>query len=116
MVYIGKVWLKEPMQTKKIAHMLGLEDIVFHRTNDITGIMQWRGGNVLVLLHLEWGDINDTEKVMIYVHHLEYTEISEFFKLMMEIFRDIAVEISMSQQGINYMTEKEISNTPTRRN
>jgi len=96
------------MRTKRIAEILGLEDVVFHRTGDITGIMQWRGGNVLVLLHLTWEDINDADKIEIFAHHLEDTEISEFFKLVMELFRDIAVEILMSQQGIYKMTEKEI--------
>jgi hypothetical protein len=108
MIYIGKVWFKKPMLTKRIAEILGLEDIVFHRTDDITGIMRWRGGNVLVLLHLAWGDINDADKIGIFAHHLEDTEISEFFKLVMELFRDIAVEVSMSQQEIYNMTQKEI--------
>lgn len=110
MIYVGKICLKEPMRTKRIAEILGLEDIVFHRTDDITGIMQWRGGNVLVLLHLAWGDINDADTIGIFAHHLEDTEISEFFKLIMEIFRDrrIAIEVSMSQQEIDKMTEKEI--------
>lgn len=108
MIYLGKICFKWPIKSKKIVERLGLEDIVYHRTDDITGVMQWRGGNVLVLLHLVWGDINDTQKVEIFVHHVEDTEIDEFFKLVMELFRDIAVEVSMSKHGIDNMIEKEI--------
>ena len=108
MKYIGKVWFKKPMQMKKIAERLVLEDIALHKTEDITGTMKWRGGNVLVLLHLSWGDMNNAEKIRIFVHHLEDTETDEFFKLAMERFKDIALEMSMSPQEISNMTKREI--------
>ena len=47
MKYIGKVWFKKPMQMKKIAERLILEDIALYKTEDITGTMKWIGGNVL---------------------------------------------------------------------
>ena len=108
MNYIGKVWLKKHMYMKKIAEILDLEDIVLHKTDDITGTMKWRGGNVLVLLHLSWGDMNNAEKIRIFVHHLEDTEIGEFFKLVMERFKGIAVEVLMTHQEIDNMTKREI--------
>jgi hypothetical protein len=108
MKYIGKVWFKKPMQMKKIAEKLDLEDIVLHKTEDITGTMKWRGGNILVLLHLSWGDTNNAEKIRIFVHHLEDTETDEFFKLAMERFKGIAIEMSMSPQEIDNMTKREI--------
>jgi len=108
MIYIGKVWLKKPIQMTKIADVLGLEDIVLHKTDDITGTMQWRGGNVLVLLHLSWGETNNAEKIRIFVHHLEDTETGEFFKLVIEMFKGIATEVSMSSQEIGKITKREI--------
>lgn len=108
MKYIGKVWLKKPIHMKKIAEILDLEDIALHKTDDITGTMRWRGGNVLVLLHLSWGDMNNAEKIRIFVHHLEDTEISEFFKLAMERFKGIAVEVLMSHQEISKIIKREI--------
>lgn len=108
MIYIGKVWLKKPMHMKKIAGKLDMEDIVLHKTDDITGTMQWRGGNVLVLLHLSWGEINNAEKIRIFVHHLEDTETDEFFKLVMEMFKGIAADMSMSPQEISKMTKRQI--------
>jgi hypothetical protein len=108
MNYIGKIWFKKPIQMKKIAEILELEDIVLHKTEDITGTMKWRGGNILVLLHLSWGDTNNAEKIRIFVHHLEDTETDEFFKLAMERFKGIAIEMSMSPQEIDNMTKREI--------
>jgi hypothetical protein len=108
MIYIGKVWLKEPMQMTKIADRLNLEDIILHKTEDITGTMKWRGGNVLVLLHLSWGDTNNAEKIRIFVHHLEDTETDEFFKLVMERFKGIVIEVSISPQEIIKKTKREI--------
>lgn len=101
MIYIGKVWLKEPMQLKKIAERLGLEDITLHKTDDITGTINWRGGNILVLLHLSWGDVNKAEKIKMFVHHLEDTETDEFFKLIMERLKGIAVEVLMASDEIS---------------
>lgn len=109
MIFLGKIRFKWPIKTKKIAEKLDLEDIVFHKTDDITGIMKWKGGNILVLFHLTWGDINDTEKMGIFVHHLEDTDVSEFFRFIMERLRDIAVEASIADQEITNMTKKEIS-------
>ena len=109
MKYIGKVWLKKPIQIKKIAELLELEDIVLYKkTEDIIGTMKWRGGNVLVLLHLSWGDIDNTEKIRIFVHHLEDIETSEFFKLVMERFRGIAIEVEMASEEIDKMIKREI--------
>lgn len=108
MKYIGKVWFKKPMKMKKIAEILGLEDIVLHKTEDITGTMKWRGGNILVLLHLSWGDINDAEKIKIFVHHMEDTETGEFFKLAMEMFKGIVIEVLMTSGEIGNATNIEI--------
>lgn len=108
MKYIGKVWLKKYMQMKSIAERLGLEDIVLHKTDDITGTMKWRGGNILVFLHLSWGDIDNVEKIGIFVHHLEDTETSEFFKLVMERFKGIALEVEMAYDEIGNMIKREI--------
>ena len=108
MKYIGKVWFKKPMHMKKIAERLDMEDIALHKTEDITGTMKWRGGNVLVLLHLSWGDMYDAEKIRIFVHHLEDTETDEFFKLAMEMFKGIVVEVLMAPQEIDNMTKREI--------
>lgn len=108
MKYIGKVWFKEPIQMKKITEILNMEEVVLHKTDDITGTMKWRGGNILILLHLSWGDIYKVDKIKIFVHHLEDTETDEFFKLVMERFKGIAVEVSMSPQEICNATKREI--------
>ena len=101
MRYIGKVWFKKTMQMTKIAEILGLEDIVLHKTEDITGTMKWRWGNILVLLHLSWGDIYKVDKIKIFVHHIEDTETDEFFKLVMERFKGIAEEVLMASDEIS---------------
>lgn len=108
MKYIGKVWFKKPVHMKKIAERLDMEDIALHKTEDITGTMKWRGGNVLVLLHLSLGDMYDAEKIRIFAHHLEDTETDELFKLVMERFKGIAVEVLMAHQEIIKKTKREI--------
>ncbi len=110
MIYLAKVWLKEPIQLKKIGGVLGFEDIVLHKTDDVLGTMKWRGGNVLVLLHLSWGDVDKAEKIKVFVHHLEDTEKGEFFKLIMERLKGISIEISMSSQEMSRITKREIDN------
>jgi hypothetical protein len=92
MKYIGKIWLKKPLQMTKVAERLDLEDIVLHKTDDITGTMKWRGGDILVLLHLSWGDMDKAEKIRVFAHHLEDTEGDEFFRLVMAKFKGILRE------------------------
>ena len=67
-----------------VADELGLKELTTFETQDMVGTMQWRGGPILVLLHLSWGNMADVKKARIYAHHVPETENDEFLKLVME--------------------------------
>ena len=108
MNYIGKIWFKKPIKMKKVAEKMGLEDIAVYKTEDMIGTMKWRGADILILIHISWGDMDNVEKIRILAHHLEDTEADEFFRLVMTMFRDIAVEAILSREKIDDMTKREI--------
>lgn len=90
MKYIGKIWLDKLMSMDELAEMLGLDGIVTFQTDDVCGTMKWRGGNILILIHLSVGYINRAEKVRIFAHHLDITEEGDFWTLAREKLKDVA--------------------------
>jgi hypothetical protein len=89
MKYIGELLLDKPCPMIAIARHLRMGDIKTFETGDIVGTMQWRGGVILVMLHLSFGDMIFTEKIKVYAHHVEETEIGEFWKLVTELLKDM---------------------------
>jgi len=89
MKYIGKLWLKKPLPMIEIAEKLDLKNVATFDTGDAVGTMEWRGMTILVMIHLSWGNIADVRKIKIWVHHLEETEDSEFWKLVVERLKTI---------------------------
>ena len=91
MRYIGKLWLmdKKPYPMSVIAKELGIKDMTTFETQDIVGTMQWRGGDILVLLHLSLGDMANVKELKIWAHHVEKTEDSEFRKLVIIRLKDM---------------------------
>lgn len=71
MKYIGKIWLNKPIKMIEVAEMLGLEDAAAFKSEDVVGTLKLKDENILVLLHLSWGDVDSVEKVRIYAHHLD---------------------------------------------
>lgn len=89
MKYIGKLWLKEGYPMLSVALYLRLKNFSSFETQDLVGTMEWRGGDILVLLHLSWGEMNNVQKLKVYVHHVEETEYDEFWKLVTEKLKEI---------------------------
>ncbi len=76
-----------------VVEKLELKEVATFSTEDAIGTMKWRGMTVLVMVHISWGNISDIRKIKIFVHHLEETEDSEFWKLVVERLKTImAVE------------------------
>lgn len=89
MKYIGKLWLKKPLPMIEITEKLELKNVATFDTEDAVGTMEWRGMTILVMVHISWGNIADVRKIKIWVHHLEETEDSEFWKLVVERLKTI---------------------------
>jgi hypothetical protein len=89
MRFIGKIQLKKEYPMIVVAEELGLKEVTIFGTQDIVGTMQWRGGPILILLHLSWGTMTKVLKARIYAHHIEGTENDEFLKLVMERFGEM---------------------------
>jgi hypothetical protein len=89
MRYMGKLWLKKPYPMSIIASELRLKEMTTFDTQDIVGTMQWRGGEILVLLDLSSGDMANVKELKVWAHHVENTEDSEFQKLVIAKFKDM---------------------------
>ncbi len=89
MKYIGKLWLKKPLPINEVVEKLELKEVETFSTEDVVGTMEWSGVTILVMIHLSWGNITDVHKIKIFVHHLEETEDSEFWKLVVERLKTI---------------------------
>ncbi len=89
MKYTGKIWLKEGYPMISSGMFLRLKNATIFETQDMVGTMEWRGGNILVLLHLSWGDMSNVEKLRVYAHHIEETECDEFWKLVTEKLKEV---------------------------
>ena len=90
MKYMGKISLKKPCLMRVIADKLMLEELTTFETQDMVGTVQWRGGPILMLLHLSWGNMDDVRKARIYAHHIPDTERDEFWKFVMERLGEVA--------------------------
>ena len=88
MEYMGELLLKKQCPMIVVARELRLEEIKTYETGDIIGTMRWRGGVILVMLHLSFGDMVYTERIKVYAHNVEETEYSEFWKLVTEILKE----------------------------
>ncbi len=84
MKYIGKLWLKNHLSMSEVVEKFELKEVATFSTEDTVGTMMWRGMTILVMIHISWGNITDVRKIKIWVHHLEETEDSEFWKLVVE--------------------------------
>jgi len=103
------LFLKEPKPMIVVARELGMEERKTFETGDIVGTMQWRGGTILVMLHLSSGDMVFTEKIEIYAHHVEETEYDEFWKLVIEMLKDIirVEEVPEEEKSYDYRIKRD---------
>lgn len=92
MRYMGKLWLKKPYPMSIIASELRFKVATTFETQDIVGTMLWRGGDILVLLHLSFGDMANVQQLKIWAHHVGEIEDSEFRKLVTEKLRDMIIK------------------------
>jgi hypothetical protein len=104
MRYIGKLWFKKPYPVMSIiANELRLKDMAIFDTQDIVGMMQWRGGEILVLLGLSSGDMANVQTLKLWVHHVEETEDNEFQKFVIAILKDmIDIEVTLKEKIYDY--------------
>lgn len=104
MRYIGKLWFKRPYPIMSIiANELRLKDMAIFDTQDIVGMMKWRGGQILVLLELSSGNMSNVQTLKLFVHHVEETEDSEFRKLVIAALKDIIdVEVPTKENIYDY--------------
>jgi hypothetical protein len=103
MRYTGELLLRKPCPMVVVARWLRMEEIKTFETGDIVGTMQWRGGVILAMLHLSYGDMIYTERIKVYAHHVEETEYDEFWKLVVEMLKDMTIaEIPAKKEIFDY--------------
>ncbi len=88
MRYIGKLWMDDTCPMSIIANELRLKDVAIFDTQDMVGTMQWRGKEILVLLHLSWGTMDSVQKLKVWAHHIEEIEDDELWKLIITMLKD----------------------------
>lgn len=100
---MGKLRLEKSYPMGIIANELRLKEMTIFDTRDIVGTMQWRGGEVLVLLDLSYGDMANVKELKVWAHHVEKTEDGEFLKLLIAKLRDMAsVEVPEKEKIYDY--------------
>ncbi len=106
MKYVGKLWLNKSLPMSEVVDKLELKEAATFSTEDAVGTMEWRGMTILVVIHVSWGNITDVRKIKILVHHLEETEDSEFWKLVVERLKTI---VNVEERNENIRQKKEIN-------
>lgn len=69
-MYLGKKWLKDPLPMSEVVKRMGLGNAAQFPTEDVAGTYNWRGEDILILIHLSWGELDAVEKVRLYAHHV----------------------------------------------
>lgn len=84
MHYIGKIWLNGTKSLEEIAELGCFDNIKIMPTDDAVCTMEFKGSQIIILLHLFWSEYHMVQKIRIYAHHIEERDDDFLYRIIKE--------------------------------